>query len=139
MFLKNRIAPEDQRKEKVYYCFKRNLEDILRVGRAAHVPMILSTVAVNLKDCAPFGSLTNTIAGASGPQFEQLYAEAVEEQGRGDFAVAARGFENAAALEPHHAELHFHWVSVPAGTDQCRRGESSLHAGARRRRFAVPG
>jgi tetratricopeptide (TPR) repeat protein len=109
MFLKNRIAPEDQRKEKVYYCFKRNLEDILRVGRAAHVPMILSTVAVNLKDCAPFGSLTNTIAGASGPQFEQLYAEAVEEQGRGDFAVAARGFENAAALEPHHAELHFHW------------------------------
>jgi len=109
MFLKNRIAPDDRRKEKVYHCFQRNLEDILRAGRTAQVPMILSTVAVNLKDCAPFGSLTNTFPGATGQQFERLYAEAVEEQREGRFALAARGFEQAAALEPNYAELHFRW------------------------------
>jgi tetratricopeptide (TPR) repeat protein len=109
MFLKNQIAPGDPRKEKVYYSFQRNLEDILRSGRAAHVPMILSTVAVNLKDCAPFGSLTSTNPGASGEQFERLHAQAVESQGRGNFAEAARGFEQAAGLDPNYAELQFRW------------------------------
>jgi tetratricopeptide (TPR) repeat protein len=109
MFLKNQIAPGDPRKEKVYYCFQQNLQDIVRTGGAAHVPMILSTVAVNLKDCAPFASLMRTNPGASGEQFERLYAQAVRDQERSDFAEAVRGFEQAAGLAPHFAELQFRW------------------------------
>jgi hypothetical protein len=36
--------------------FSENLEDILRAGHRAGVPVVLSTVASNLKDCAPFAS-----------------------------------------------------------------------------------
>ena len=109
MFLKSQIAPGNPRKEKVYYCFQQNLQDILRTGRAAHVPMILSTVAVNLKDCAPFGSLRSTNARDAGEQFDRLFAQAVRDQERSNFVEAVRGFEQTAELDQHYAELQFRW------------------------------
>ena len=136
MFLKNRIAPGDPRKEKVYYCFQRNLEEILRAGRAAHVPMVLSAVAVNLKDCAPFGSLTSTNPGASGKQFERLYSLAVEDQERGNFAQAAREFEQAAGLDPHYAELQFRWGQCLLGLTNA--ASASAHFAEARDDDALP-
>src|SRR5262249_45621312 len=77
MFVKNRISPNDPRKQEVYSNFQRNLEDILRAGRAAGVPMILSTVVVNLRDCSPFASLPNTnLSSGDRLQFDKLSAEA---------------------------------------------------------------
>ena len=51
----DRLAPlDDPRLAGMYRNFQRNLEDIVAIGRRAGVPALLSTVAVNLKDCPPF-------------------------------------------------------------------------------------
>jgi hypothetical protein len=57
MFLKNRVRADDPRMAGVYRNFAANLADILRAGRAHGVGVVVSTVGVNLKDCAPFASL----------------------------------------------------------------------------------
>jgi tetratricopeptide (TPR) repeat protein len=65
MFLNQQILPEDSRRQRIYQSFQHNLEDILHQGRRARVPIILSTVACNLKDCAPFGSCPSPEAPAA--------------------------------------------------------------------------
>ena len=57
MFLGNQLPPDDPRKEVVYKNFERNLDDIVRTGVNSGAKVLVSTVAVNLKDCPPFGSL----------------------------------------------------------------------------------
>src|SRR6185295_4148381 len=56
MFLESRISPNDPKKERVYANFRRNLEDIVNVGVRHHVPILLSSVASNLKDFPPLAS-----------------------------------------------------------------------------------
>ena len=68
MFLENRIAPGDPRKETVYRNFEGNLRDIVQAGVDSGAKVILNTVSVNLKDCPPFASLTNSNLPASGPR-----------------------------------------------------------------------
>jgi hypothetical protein len=48
MFVNNRIGYDDPARLRVYANFKGNLEDILEVAHRAKVPVLLSTVAVNL-------------------------------------------------------------------------------------------
>ena len=57
MFMNGRIGYDDPARLRAYGNFKGNLEDILCTAHKAGVPVILSTVAVNLKDCAPLASL----------------------------------------------------------------------------------
>ncbi|HEX4348757.1 MAG TPA: hypothetical protein VH251_00145, partial [Verrucomicrobiae bacterium] len=57
MFEHHQLQYDDPNRLRAYNNFKKNLADILRAGHAAGVPVILSTVGVNLKDCAPFASL----------------------------------------------------------------------------------
>ena len=57
MFMNGRIGYDDPARLRAYANFRGNLEDILRTAQRAGVPVILSTVAVNLKDCAPFASI----------------------------------------------------------------------------------
>jgi len=110
MFIQNRIAPNQPRKEPVYHSFQRNLEDLLRAGRSAGIPMLLSTVGVNLKDCAPFSSLSGRdLSAADQAEFDRIYSEGTEAQNQGKFAEAAAKLEQAARLNPDWAELQFRW------------------------------
>jgi len=54
MFEDRRLPRDDPRLAATYRNFQRNLEDIVAAGRRAGVPVLLSTVAVNLKDSPPF-------------------------------------------------------------------------------------
>jgi tetratricopeptide (TPR) repeat protein len=105
MFTQNQLAPRDHRKERVYEDFQQNLADILRAGHEANVPMILNTVAVNLKDCAPFASLSATNLPTSAR--DQLWTEATEAENRNEFEQAARKYEQASHVDPYHAGLQF--------------------------------
>src|ERR1017187_5148207 len=71
MFLQNQVPPNDARKEVVYLSFHQNLEDLLRAGLDSGARIVLSTVAVNLKDCPPFGSWPVTNLPAGGAAFEK--------------------------------------------------------------------
>jgi tetratricopeptide (TPR) repeat protein len=108
MFLENRIAPGDPRKETVYRNFEGNLRDIVAAGVNSGAKVILNTVAVNLKDCPPFGSLPNSnLPAATREQFDAVFAGAKVLQEHRDFTTAAEGFAQAVKLDPQFAEAHF--------------------------------
>ncbi len=56
MFLNQQVGERDPRLARVYGSFEKNLIDIINTGRASGAGVVVSTVAVNLKDCAPFAS-----------------------------------------------------------------------------------
>ena len=54
---RNRVAADDPKLQTVYDHFAANLEDVCAEARDAGVPIIVSTVLTNLKDCPPLHSL----------------------------------------------------------------------------------
>ena len=110
MFVGNRLRVDDPRKEVVYQNLERNLNDIVRVGLDSGAKILLNTVAVNLKDCAPFASLVNSnLPAADRAQFDKFYAEACSAEAQNNFAEAAQKFDQAARLDASVAELQFRW------------------------------
>jgi len=110
MFVGNQLQPDDPRKEVVYQNFARNLRDIVKVGLDSGAKILLNTVAVNLRDCAPFASLVNTnLTTADRARYDQLFTEGVQAENQGDFAEAVQNFDSAARLDPKVAELQFRW------------------------------
>lgn len=108
MFKDRPLRYDDPNRLRAYENFRKNLSDILRAGRAAGVPVILSTVASNLKDCPPFGSSH----AATLPESQKLEWEALLRQGdtletAGNYEEASRLFARAAALDSESAELQF--------------------------------
>jgi tetratricopeptide (TPR) repeat protein len=108
MFLDQQIPPGDPRKERIYANFRRNLEDIIQAGRTVGVPMILSSIACNLKDCAPFGSVhAPMLDGSKLDEWESVYQAAITNAEHGNLAESIRGFADATRLSPNYADAHF--------------------------------
>ena len=108
MFLENKIPPGDPRKEVVYRSYSRNLEDILKAGAGAGAKIILSTVAVNLKDCPPFASLPETeLAAATCPSYDSLHAAGAAALEHHDWSAAEQSLAKAASLFPRSADAQF--------------------------------
>ena len=111
MFVGNQIHADDPRRTRVYQNFERNLNDIVEAGLGSGTKILLNTVAVNLKDCPPFGSLTNaSLSAGDAAQFASLLAEAQAAAGQKDFTAAAQKFEAAVKLDPQFPELQFRWA-----------------------------
>lgn len=112
MFVRNPVVPTDSHKQTVYRNFQRNLDDILKAGLASHARIVLSTVAVNLKDCPPFGTLSATNLSASNQAaFEKFSQDGATSEAQGDFAEAQSDFKQASEILPHSAESQFQLAS----------------------------
>ena len=110
MFVGNQLPVDDPRKEVVYQNFSRNLHDILKAGLNSGAKILLNTVAVNLKDCAPFASLASSnLPPADRAQYEQFFTNGVQAEDHGNFAEAVRQFESAAKFDQTDAGLQFRW------------------------------
>ena len=108
MFKDHQLRYDDPNRLRAYANFKRNLDDILRAGQAAGVPVILSTVGSNLKDCAPFGSLHSAgLNDSQQSEWDGLYQGGITLESSGDFPGALKKYEQAASIDPQYAELHF--------------------------------
>src|SRR4029077_9601314 len=108
LFKEHQLRSDDPNRLRACQNFKQNLNDILRAGQDAGVPVILSTVGSNLKDCAPFGSLHSTaLNDAQESKWDGLYQEGIMLESSGNFPVALEKYEQAAAIDPQYAELHF--------------------------------
>jgi len=108
MFVRQQVAADDPRMEPLYQHFGRNLKDILEIGRKSGVGVVLSTVAVNLKDCPPFASRHRR--GLSEPdkaKWEELYRLGCRAQDAGSNQVAWEQFGAAAKVDEQFAELRF--------------------------------
>jgi tetratricopeptide (TPR) repeat protein len=107
MFLGKQIRPDDEKMQYVYSHFRRNLEDIIRCAQKAGAKTIVSTVAVNLKDCPPFASLHRLNLGEQVKQFDSIYQHGVELEKAGDFNGAIDSYLAAAEIDDTYAELQF--------------------------------
>ena len=102
------VRHTDPRIARVRDNFRRNLEEIVQIGRAAGVPIVLCTVATNLKDCAPFGSLHSPALAANQMAEWNAAAQAgAAAESRGDFAEARRSYRQALALDDAFAETWY--------------------------------
>jgi tetratricopeptide (TPR) repeat protein len=108
MFLNQRIAATDPRMANVYHHFRKNLADIIQAGRDSGAGVVVSTVAVNLRDCAPFRSLhRKELSEDEVKRWEQLFRPGVEAQAAGNWPEAEKQFRAAAQLDGAFAELRF--------------------------------
>lgn len=113
MFLNNLIAPDSPRKERVYRNFQKNLDDIVRAGIRSGAKVLLNTVAVNLKDCPPFASSTNTqLSLTDRGRFDQFYTNGLQAAEQKEWAKATELFEQASHLDMKSAELQYQWGKV---------------------------
>jgi len=110
MFLNQQVCADDRQMEVVYGNCERNLSDILAAGRDAGAGIVLSTVAVNLKDCAPFASEHRRDLSASElAEWEGLCQSGVAAQQAGQPTEAIAQFQAAARIDDRFAELRFRW------------------------------
>ncbi len=108
MFDQHQIRYDDPNRLRAYGNFQKNLADILQAGHEAGVPVILSTVGSNLKDCAPFASLhAASLSDAQEAKWVAAYQDGVALQAAGGYQAALKPYAGAAAIDPHYAELQF--------------------------------
>jgi tetratricopeptide (TPR) repeat protein len=129
MFVKYKLAGSDPRLGAVYENFGQNLKDIIAAGQKSGAKIVLSTVAVNLKDCAPFASLHRPdLLESQLNDWQRLFDAGVKAQESGDFRQAATDYDQAEQTDESFAELRF------------RRGQCALamnDAGAAQKEFAA--
>ncbi|SPE53211.1 conserved hypothetical protein [Verrucomicrobia bacterium] len=108
MFLGHEVPLQDPRMKAVHAHFQANLDDIIEAGRRAGVGVVVSTVAVNLRDCAPFGSTNRPDLSTSDlARWRQLCQKGIEARQAGRNQEATDLFHQAAQIDDTSAELNF--------------------------------
>lgn len=108
MMAEERVSHDSRATELVYQHFERNLTEILASGARAGVPMVLCTIATNIKDCAPFASLHRAgLAAQDLAKWQAAYNAGVAWQNKGEPVQAKAAYEQAARIDSEFAELAF--------------------------------
>jgi tetratricopeptide (TPR) repeat protein len=108
MFLDNQVRQDDARMRVVYTHYERNMRDILAAAESSGAAVVLSTVAVNLKDCAPFASLHRRDLGeAQLAAWKTALRQGRAAQRKGDSAGAIAHFRTAEEIDDEYADLSF--------------------------------
>ncbi len=108
MFLQQTLRATDPAMERVYRNFQGNLADIIRAGRASGAGVVVSTVAVNLKDCAPFASLHRPdLKESQLAEWKNYFESGIQAQQATNWAKAEELFRAAARVDDTFAELRF--------------------------------
>lgn len=118
MFLDHEVRADDPRMNRVYHHFQENLAEIIATGRRAGAGVVVSTIAVNLKDCAPFASAQlPTLDGSLKSKWQTAYDHAIRVENLGDPRAELQALNEAAQVDDTVAKLHF------------RRGECAFRLG----------
>jgi tetratricopeptide (TPR) repeat protein len=108
MFKDNQLRHDDPSKDAVYINFRRNLKAIAAVGQRAGVPVLLTTVGSNLRDCSPFASLHQVgLDSRTLDQWAEAFDEALALEDRQEFEAALARYRTAEAIDPYFAELQY--------------------------------
>jgi len=108
MFVDNGVAEDDPRMSAVYEHFEGNLRDIVDTLHAKGMHVVLSTVPVNLRQSAPFLSITRDDLSASDESKLTALRERAELQAlNGRWREAQDLWQQAIALDAGHADSHF--------------------------------
>jgi tetratricopeptide (TPR) repeat protein len=108
MFLDKQVRASSPLMQYAYANFEHNLRDTIAVARDSGAKVIVSTVATNLMDCAPFGSLHREDLGADALRsWSSLVQQGAERENAGSYAEALKLYLAAASIDSQYAELEF--------------------------------
>lgn len=112
MFSENLLRANDPIRDRLNGHFQSNLEKILAFAEAAQAPVILSTVAVNLQDSAPFASLHRTgLTQQEKTDWESYYYNGHQLAREGKWSEALAAYDKALAIDREFAELSY-WMGI---------------------------
>ncbi len=107
-FRRHRVAFDDPRRMAVWDNFERNLSTICRIGRKAGAAVLVSTVATNLEDCPPLGSLHRKgLTPQQNEMWEAFVRQGIQSEARNDYPAAIEAYRAALAIDDQYAELHY--------------------------------
>ena len=108
MFMNNRFAADDPRLTAVYDNYRRNLIDICKAARGTGAAVILSTVAVNLKDCPPLASMHRSdLSTEDLARWDSCVQAGMSLEADKRRQEALEKYEEAARIDDGFAELQF--------------------------------
>jgi tetratricopeptide (TPR) repeat protein len=127
MFMGNQVAADDPRLPAVYENYRQNLVDICNVARRAGAAVILSTVAVNLKDCPPFASRHRSDLSAEDlTKWKTLYEAGIGLENKEKRQEAVAKYEAAAKIDDRFAELAFRRGRCLAALDRWKEAREQF-------------
>lgn len=108
MFLNRQVQADSPQLKPVYENFAANLRDIAAVAHRAGAQVLISTVATNLKDCAPFASLhREDIRQDELSTWDQFVQRGAVLESTGSYAEALKLYLAAVEIDQQYAELQF--------------------------------
>ncbi len=108
MFLDKQIPASSPLMKDTYANFEQNLRETVEVARKSGARVIVSTVATNMKDCAPFASIHREGLVASDLQrWSALVQQGAELEGARSYAEALKVYSEATKIDDQYAELEF--------------------------------
>jgi tetratricopeptide (TPR) repeat protein len=119
MFLDQQVRRDDPRLDTVYHHFAKNLSAIIRSGKSSGAKVLVSTVAVDLKDSPPFASQHRAgFSPADQAQWDQCLARGRQAETQGRPADALAAYAQAARIDPDYAEMAFRRARCALAQDQ---------------------
>jgi tetratricopeptide (TPR) repeat protein len=113
MFLDKQVRASSPLMKYSYENFERNLRDTVAAARASGARVIVSTVATNLKDCAPFASLHREGLGEDALRsWAQLVQQGAALEGARSYDEALQRYQAALQIDNAYAELEFRIARV---------------------------
>jgi tetratricopeptide (TPR) repeat protein len=113
MFLDKQVPESSSLMPYVYSNFKNNLRETVEVARKAGARVIVSTVATNLKDCAPFASMHRENLQPSELQsWTSLVQQGSDLESAHSYPEALKAYEAAAKIDDQYAELEFRMARI---------------------------
>jgi len=113
MFLDKQVPARSPLMTNVYENYDRNLRDTIAAARASGARVIVSTVATNVKDCAPFASMHKD--GLSADQlrtWNTLIERGSQLEAARSYPEALKAYSDAAKIDDQYAELEFRRARV---------------------------
>jgi tetratricopeptide (TPR) repeat protein len=134
--LDNAVGPssytrDDELAEKIFQHFEYNVARMVDIAASVGAETMLVTPASNLRDSRPFKSEHRDDLGEADRQrFDELVADAGQANGDGRIEAALRAIDEAATIDPRHAQLAFlqgrllaetdHWAEARAAFERAR-------------------
>jgi len=108
MFTEFSVPHDDPRLDAVYSHYETNLRDIIAILKDKGMHVVLSSVPVNLRHSAPFGSAhSSKLTEAQSKKWDELNAKAGEALAGQSWGAAITLLEELIAIDPEYADSHF--------------------------------
>jgi len=108
MFLDQQVPASSPLMRQAYANYEQNLRDTIAVAQKTGVKVIVSTVATNLKDCAPFASMHRTnLSPDDLKRWSALVEQGSALDAANSAAAALKAYQAAATIDDEYAELEF--------------------------------